>query len=95
MSLSQLRYFVAIAEEGHMGRAAQRLHVSQPPLSRQLRDLEQELGKPLFRRSARGMQLLPSGERFLHHARLILSQVEAAKRDLGDPSPDKHGSQGG
>lgn len=82
MSLAQIRYFVAIAEEGHMGRAAQRLHVSQPPLSRQLKELEAELGTALFERNPRGMQLLPPGQRFLRHARLILAQVEAAKRDM-------------
>jgi DNA-binding transcriptional LysR family regulator len=79
VSLSQIRYFIAVAEEGHVGRAAQRVHVSQPPLSRQIRALEDELGAPLFERTSRGMRLLPAGESFLRHARTILAEVDAAK----------------
>lgn len=78
MSLGQLQYFVAIAEEGNLGRAALRLHVSQPPLTRPIRNLEDELGTPLFERTPRGMKLLPAGRVFLRHARRVLEEVQAA-----------------
>ena len=78
MSLAQIRYFVAVAEEGNVGRAAERLHIAQPPVSRQIRALEDEIGTPLFVRTPRGMQLLPSGRAFLDRARQILSAVDEA-----------------
>jgi len=79
MELRHLRYFVAVAEAGSVTvAAAQRLHTSQPSLSRQIRDLEDELGAQLLTRRARGIELTPAGRAFLDHARLVLSQVEAA-----------------
>ena len=83
MSLTQLRYFVAVAEEGSVARAAARCFVSQPPMSRQLRALEDELSTRLFSRSAKGMQLSVHGERFLAHARQILALVDAAPGVVG------------
>lgn len=83
MSLAQIEYFVAVAEEAHVGRAAARLHISQPPLTRQIRALEDELGAPLFERTSRGMRLLPAGERFLAHARRVLSELAAARDSVG------------
>jgi LysR family hca operon transcriptional activator len=79
VELRHLRYFVAVAEAGSLTVAAERkLHTSQPSLSRQIRDLEDEVGVQLLRRSARGIELTPAGRAFLDHARVVLSQVEAA-----------------
>jgi LysR family hca operon transcriptional activator len=79
VELRHLRYFVAVADAGNLTVAAQRmLHTSQPSLSRQIRDLEDEVGTPLLTRRARGIDLTPAGRAFLDHARSVLSQVEAA-----------------
>jgi LysR family hca operon transcriptional activator len=79
MELRHLRYFVAVAEAGSLTVAAERkLHTSQPSLSRQIRDLEDEVGAQLLRRNARGIELTLAGRAFLDHARSVLSQVEAA-----------------
>jgi LysR family transcriptional regulator, hca operon transcriptional activator len=79
MELRHLRYFIAIAEEGSLTNAAERrLHTAQPSLSRQIRDLELEVGVKLLERGARGIELTAAGRTFLDHARLALLQVEAA-----------------
>lgn len=79
MSLSQIEYFVAVAEEGHVGRASQKLRVAQPAVSRQIRSLEEELRAPLFTRTPRGMRLSTAGTVFLGHARAILGGIAAAR----------------
>jgi LysR family hca operon transcriptional activator len=79
MELRHLRYFVAVAEEGSVTLAAERrLHTAQPSVSRQIHDLEVEVGAVLMTRSTRGIELTPAGRVFLDHARLALAQVEAA-----------------
>jgi LysR family transcriptional regulator, hca operon transcriptional activator len=79
MELRHLRYFIAVAEAGSLSVAAQqKLHTTQPSLSRQIRDLEDEVGAQLLTRNARGIELTAAGRAFLDHARLVLSQVEAA-----------------
>ena len=79
MELRHLRYFIAVAEEGSLTVAAEkRLHTAQPSLSRQIRDLEYEVGVPLLTRSVHGVELTPAGRAFLDHARLALTQAEAA-----------------
>ena len=79
MELRHLRYFIAVAEAGSLTVAArQKLHTTQPSLSRQIRDLEDEVGAQLLTRSARGIELTPAGRAFLDHARSVLSQVETA-----------------
>ncbi len=79
LELRHLRYFVAVAEARSLKLAAEeRLHTTQPSLSRQIRDLENEVGTPLFLRGAKGVELTPAGRIFLDHARVMLSQAEAA-----------------
>jgi len=81
MELRHLRYFVAVGDEQHYGRAASRLGVAQPALSRQIQDLEEELGFTLFERLPRGVKLSAAGMLFLEDARRILQEVnEAAER---------------
>src|SRR6266568_3017564 len=78
MELRHLRYFVHIAEEQHYGRAAERLRIAQPALSRQIQDLEEEIGFKLFDRLSRGVKISAAGKLFLEDARRILQQVNEA-----------------
>src|SRR2546421_7982233 len=76
MELRHLRYFVAVAQQENVSRAALKLHVSQPALSRQVRDLEEELGFPLLERSAKSVRLTAAGRAFLTEARAVLQRAE-------------------
>jgi DNA-binding transcriptional LysR family regulator len=100
MELRHLRYFLAVAEELNFTRAAARLGINQPPLSLQIRQLEKEIGTPLFRRKARGVELTNAGKLMLEEARIILRQVERAKtgvqrRGRGETGRINIGSSGG
>src|SRR6185437_14865404 len=78
MELRHLRYFVAVAEAENVSRAALKLHVSQPGISRQIKDLEDEIGFQLFERSAKSLKLTEAGKVFLAEAKSILQRAEAA-----------------
>jgi DNA-binding transcriptional LysR family regulator len=91
MELRHLRYFVAVAEERHFGRAAARLHIAQPPLSQQIRRMEDELGEPLLYRTTRSVELAPAGEILLERAREILAGVDRA---IEDAQRAAHGEYG-
>jgi len=79
MELRHLRYFVTVAEEQNITKAAARLHVSQPPLSRQIRDLEEGLGVALLERSAKSVKLTEAGRIFLVEAKAVLARAEQAR----------------
>lgn len=82
IELRAMRYFMAVAEQKSFSRAAEQLHVAQPALSLQVRGLEEQLGTTLFLRKPRGVELTPSGERFLDHAHAVLRRLDAACEDM-------------
>lgn len=84
MELHQLEYLLAVAEEGSVTRAAERLMLAQPSLSQQLRKLEREVGQPMFDRLPRGVVLTEAGRRMVEHARRILAEVQDARRHVAD-----------
>jgi DNA-binding transcriptional LysR family regulator len=91
MELRHLRYFIAVAEEENVSRAALKLHVSQPALSRQIRDLEEELGFPLLERSAKSVRLTKAGKAFEGGARAVLQRVEEAIKTARAVATGGHG----
>jgi DNA-binding transcriptional LysR family regulator len=91
MELMHLRYFVAVAEELHFGRAAQRLHMAQPPLSQQIMKLEDELEVKLFTRSSRKVELTSAGKIFLEDSRDILKRAEVSRRAMRELSTGTRG----
>ena len=91
MELRHLRYFVAVAEEQHFGRAAARLHIAQPPLSQQIKRFEAELGEPLLYRTTRSVELSPAGEVMLERGREILAAVDSVIEDARRAARGEYG----
>ncbi|MBO1267998.1 LysR substrate-binding domain-containing protein [Arthrobacter cavernae] len=82
METRHLKYFIAVAEERHFGRAAQRLHMAQPPLSQQIRQLEDQLGTPLLLRTTRKVELTPAGQLLLDRGRRLIEELEVLESDI-------------
>lgn len=91
MDLDELRVFVAVAEELHFGRAARRLHLAQPPVSRSIRHLEDSLGTALFLRSTRSVALTPAGAALLEPAREVLAAADRARRAVSEAVQGERG----
>jgi DNA-binding transcriptional LysR family regulator len=91
MELRHLRYFVAVGEHLHFGRAAEQLHISQPPLTRQIQQLEEELGVTLFARNNRRVELTSVGQQFLADVKPLLAQFESLKHHVGETAAGRLG----
>ncbi|MBS4214203.1 LysR family transcriptional regulator [Neobacillus rhizophilus] len=91
MDIKQLRYFIAIAEEKNITAAAARLHMSQPPLSMQLKQLEEELGVKLIERNGKGMELTDKGNVLYKHALLLVNSIQEIKNELQETEDGKRG----
>lgn len=85
LDLRKVRYFVAVAELLHFGRAAERLHIAQPVLSRQIRALEKDMGAPLFERDSHGVTLTAAGRQLLDDAQQLLAAADATRRRVRRP----------
>lgn len=92
MELRHIRYFIAVAENMSISRAAQELLIAQPPLSRQIRDLEDELGADLFERSPQGLRITPEGNAFLQYARQIMDLAERSRAHVFEMAKGMHGT---
>ena len=92
MELRHIHYFIAVAENLNITRAAQQLKIAQPPLSRQIRDLEAELGAPLFERSPQGLRLTPAGNTFLQYARQITDLAARSKEHIAEMADGLQGT---
>ena len=91
MELRHLRYFLAVAEELHFARAAERLHIEQSPLSRAIKELEEELGVVLFARTTRSTRLTRAGKLFLDHVRRVFATLEQARDSVKSAANGFHG----
>lgn len=88
MDIKQLKYFVTVANEGQITKAAQKLFMAQPPLSRHIIELEKEIGKPLFLRTKKGLELTSAGESLLQKAQDLIFQIENLKYYINDDIPE-------